>query len=234
MVLASTKCVPNGRFFELGRDNRWQQLDRDSPSAITVIQNALKYDPLDGDDIESSPGRLCHFGLLCKSASEEYPVETHEYVESPNPYDVVCEANGLRISPDRRHTGNNRLNVMLNLRMRRYKASTRKGKKNIAKEVVSSIIDDASGHFLQADKPSGKYKIVPRTSAISRITNALDTADVSESEVKKLVRRRRNRAILNRLENHKGGKDLSLFSSSAPPTRFNTSLMHNQFIPRAA
>ncbi|KAL7540838.1 hypothetical protein ACHAXR_011011 [Thalassiosira sp. AJA248-18] len=191
------KCVPNGRFFEQDRNSRWQQFGRDSPSTIGMIRSALKNDPIVSASLERNPKRVCRraegFELLCRAASKKFPTQD-EFVESPNPFDVVCEANGLGISRDRKHTGNNRLKIMINIR--KNEASDQEGTQRVAEEVVSSILDDASSHFLQVDKPSGKYKLVSREFATTCIKNALGPASggekkqFRESEVKKLVQRK--------------------------------------------
>ena len=171
------KCVPNGRFFEKGRDNRWQQLGRDSLS--TIIMNALKNEPTENPSFARSPKRVCHrssgFELLYKAASNKLPV-SDECVASPNPFDIVCEANGLSISQDRQYTGNNRLKILFDIRKKSYENSDQDGKHSIIEEIVNSIIDDASGHFLQVDKPSSMYTHISRELATACIKKALDTA----------------------------------------------------------
>ena len=153
----SNKCVPNGRFFQQCCDNRYQQLDCASPSPITIIRTVLK---------------RC-YNSSGSDLPQDEPKLHQDFVGSPNPFDVVCEADGLGISQDG-FTGNNRLRVMLDIRGRSKEASTQKGKQRIADEVVSSIIDDASGHFLRIDKQSGKYKVLSRTAAMACIINTLD------------------------------------------------------------
>ncbi|KAL7542076.1 hypothetical protein ACHAXR_011489 [Thalassiosira sp. AJA248-18] len=216
------KCVPNGRFFVQGRNNRWQLLERDSPSTIGMIENALKNDPVESPSSERSPKRVCRrsegFETLCKTALSALAALADEFVESPNPFDVVCEASGLGISPDPKYTGNNRLKVIFDIRKRSYENSDQEGKQRIAREVVSSILDDASHHFLQVDTLSGMYKLIAsRELATACIKNALDvsseveTKQLRESEVKNLIQRKQKKAIWDRL---KGGSRSGVGSSS--------------------
>lgn len=236
------KCVPNGRFFEQGRNNGWQQFDHDSPSTIAMIKNALKNEPIEVSAMERTPKRLRRadssgFELLWNAASKELPASSQGFVASPNPFDVVCEANGLGISQDRKHTGNNRLKIMFDMRMNIYKASTEKGKQMVAEEFVSSIIDDASGHFLQVDKPSDTFKVISRTLATACVRTALDTPTgvkkIRESEVKKLVQRKHKKAILDRVEKRKGA-GINFFSCYATPTTFNKVSKLNGVVSKAA
>ncbi|KAL7531206.1 hypothetical protein ACHAXR_003899 [Thalassiosira sp. AJA248-18] len=237
------KCVPNGRIFKHGRNNRWQQFGRDSPSTIGMIRNALKNDPIESASLERSPKRVCRrdegFELLCKAASKKLPTQD-EFVQSPNPFDVVCESNGLAVLQDSKHTGNNRLNIMLDIRKKNYETSDQEDKQMIAEEVVSSIIDDASGNFLQVDKASGMYKLVSsRVLATTCIKNALGTAlegekkQFRESEVKKLVQRKHKKAIMDRFEKRKCG-NAGLFMNTPPPTRFNSLQSHTLLASKAA
>mmetsp|Transcript_3583 Transcript_3583/g.6553 ORF Transcript_3583/g.6553 Transcript_3583/m.6553 type:complete len:319 (-) Transcript_3583:29-985(-) len=236
------KCVPNGRFFGKGRDNRWQQFGRDSLS--TIIMNALKNEPTKNSSFTRSPKRVCRrssgFLLLYNAASKKLPV-SDECVASPNPFDIVCEANGLSISQDCQYTGNNRLKIIFDIRKKSYETSDQEGKQSIIKEIVSSIIDDASGHFLQVDKPSSMYKHISRKLATACIKKALDTAtegekrQFRESEVKKLVQRKHKKAILDRQENRKRGNySVGSFSRSPPPTTFTTFLRPNTCVSKAA
>jgi len=205
------KCVPNGRFFEKVYDNRWKQ---SRPAIlIDVIMNALKNDPIDTHSLEKIPKRVCWrskgFEFPCKRTPPT-SFESDEYVAVPNPVDVVCEVNGLsrlHMATGHQHTGNNRLKILFDIRKKRYEISDEEGRQRIAEELVSSIIDDASSHFLLFDKLSGVYKQVSRESAIDCVQIALDVAISGEerrfrqSEVEKLVQHKHKKAILDQLEN---------------------------------
>ena len=251
------KCIPNGRFFELGSDMRLRPLDRDSAPTIVMIRNALKNEPRDTvhRSMQRSTKRVCRrtsasgFELLCQAVAAEnkLPVpEDDNFVASPNRFDVVCHANGLDISHNS-HTGNNRLKVMMDIRMKSYETSDKEGKLRIAEEVVSSILDDASGHFLQREHfggASGKYKILSREKAIAYINTALKTANENKqraslvhkqqfrkAEAHHLVSGKHKRAILGRVEKKRqgmekcnGGSNNSLhdLSLTPPPTTLNS------------
>mmetsp|Transcript_21624 Transcript_21624/g.38737 ORF Transcript_21624/g.38737 Transcript_21624/m.38737 type:complete len:316 (+) Transcript_21624:231-1178(+) len=228
------KCVPNGRFFEKVRDNRWKQSRH--AIIIDIIMNALKDDAIDTHSLERSPKRVCPrckgFELPCK-IKPSTSFESDESVASPNPFDIVCEANGLsrlHMATGRRHTGNNRLKILFGIRKKNYEISDQEGRQRIIEELVSSIIDYASSHFLQFDKLSGMYTQVSRESAIECVQIALDASIAGEeqqfgqSEVKTMVQRKHKKAALDRLENRKGKRfSLSLFYPSLPSTIFRGS-----------
>eukprot|EP00581_Thalassiosira_minuscula_P014014 CAMPEP_0183717164 /NCGR_PEP_ID=MMETSP0737-20130205/10851_1 /TAXON_ID=385413 /ORGANISM="Thalassiosira miniscula, Strain CCMP1093" /LENGTH=312 /DNA_ID=CAMNT_0025946551 /DNA_START=80 /DNA_END=1021 /DNA_ORIENTATION=+ len=234
------RCVPNGRFFEKGCDDRWHQIGYDSLSS--VVMKALKNDP---QECVRSTKRVRRrppgFELLHKAASERerLPV-SGVLVRSPNPFDVVCEANGLKLSQDRRYTGNNRLKIIFDIHKKRYKTSNKEGKQKIVQYVVSSIVDDASGHFLQMQ--NGKYKHMSRASAVACISSAIDDAtqgekrQFRESEVQKMVQRKHKKAILDRVRKAKRGMwSQGSFSQSSLPTTFTAfQVRKNQVGSKAA
>eukprot|EP00581_Thalassiosira_minuscula_P007867 CAMPEP_0183704804 /NCGR_PEP_ID=MMETSP0737-20130205/2072_1 /TAXON_ID=385413 /ORGANISM="Thalassiosira miniscula, Strain CCMP1093" /LENGTH=559 /DNA_ID=CAMNT_0025931813 /DNA_START=14 /DNA_END=1693 /DNA_ORIENTATION=+ len=96
------------------------------------------------------------------------------FVYSPNPFDVICEANELELKQECEHTGNQRIKGMLKVRTLSYQKSGYAERQAIARRVVASIMDGASGQFLQLDKPNGMYKPLSRELAIVCITNSLD------------------------------------------------------------
>lgn len=222
------KCVPNGRFFLKGSNGRWCQLFGDALS--NIILNGLKNEPVETDCSERSPKRVCRrsvgFEPQHVESSNTLPAKD-DVVASPNPFDVVCKAdtNGkLSLAQDRQHTGNNRLKVVFDMRKRSYENSDREGKQRIAREVVSSIIDDASGHFLLSEKSSGTFKLVSRERAAACVKAALDAVADGErgrfrqAEVKKLVQRKHKKAIIGQLESR---KRRSFLFFNVPPTSFS-------------
>ena len=226
------KCEPHGRFFQKGRDNHWYpQLGQDSLSSI--VANALKNEPTESDCFERSPKRLCRrasrFGLLHKAAQKKVPA-TDEYVASPDPFDIVCEVNKfgqLSLAQDQHHTGNNRLKILFDIHKKSYETSDQEGKRRIVEEVVNSIIEDASSHFLQVDTPSGMYRRISREFATACVERALGVATEGEKrgfrqeEIKKLVQRKHKKAILDKFEKRKRlSCSVSLFSTFLPPTSF--------------
>ena len=229
------KCVPNGRFFEQGRTNRWEQLDQGI--AIAIIRDALKNEPMEGTSFARAPKKVCRrpeaitsrgFDLLFQAALNKLPVP-EEFVSSPKPFDIVCDSNGRDVSRSRQHIGNNRLKVMIDIRSKKYETSNSEGKKQIANEVVSSILDDAQGRFLKVDKISGMYKLMSsRELAAACIKTTLDSATAGEdkkqfgnSEVRKLQQRKLKKALLDRHEARKGrAKGSHRFSTFPMPTTF--------------
>lgn len=101
---------------------------------------------------------------------------------------------------------------MLNIRMQKYKQSKLAGKRAIAEEVVSSIVDDASSQFLQSHKASGTYRPISREMAATCVKKAFDAAARGEkkkfgdAEVKKLMDRKKKKQLLGRIERQKGKK----------------------------
>ena len=251
------------------------QFQRDGSSMIKMARKALKHDPEDDSNSsattseERSPKRACRrpdsLELLCKAASNELPTTQHaqiKFIEAPNPFDVICRPDGRGMVRDRKHTGNNRLKIMLDLRKNKYETSNEEGRRRIVEEVVSSIVDDASSNFLrQVDKKSsGKYEVLSRDVATICVKFALDddatattttaaeaTADnmgvdnklqFRKSEVQKLVQRKHKKAILDRLENNRnrkaGGSNNCLISDAPMPTTFHSLSTRNVLVPKAA
>ena len=243
------KCVPNGRFFLLQDDNSLQQLDSYSSYITSMIHNVLQKYPVKDSSVNAVLSRSTKrirrpdkcvstsgFDLLAHAASKQL------LVERPDRLDVICSNSGISES---KHTGNNRLKVMFTIRMKKYNSSNQEGKQQIVEEVVSSIIDDAGGRFLQQDKKSGnKYKVLSRISAVACVKKALDSVSGGEkkehrdAEVKKLVQRKQRKDILDKLERKTGGMNkrgsLIFSSSSTPPTTFNTLVRQKSMVPKAA
>ena len=248
------KCVPNGRFFLLQDDNSLQQLESYSSYTTSMIHNVLQKYPVKDSSANAVQSRSTKrirrpdkcistsgFDLLAHAASKQL------LVERPDRFDVVCTTRGISESQHtgNNHTGNNRLKVMFTIRMKKYNSSNQEGKQQIVEEVVSSIIDDAGGRFLQQDKKSGnKYKVLSRISAVACVKKALDSVPGGEkkehrdAEVKKLVQRKQRKDILDKLERKTGGMNkrgsLIFSSSSTPPTTFNTLVRHKSMVPKAA
>lgn len=187
--------------------------------------------------------------LLCRAAEAKVPLvdASAAPVSTPGPFDVVCDADGTGLATEVRCTGNNRLKVLLAIRMRTYLASDRRGKRRLADEVVSSILDDAAGRYLRLEAAAGTYAILSRDVATVCTKRAFDAAArkfgrrrkrKAPSEAAKLVQRKHKRAILDRAEknNQEGGnKGLSLFASVVVPGEaFSSVVMHREVVPKAA
>ncbi|KAL7528046.1 hypothetical protein ACHAXR_005573 [Thalassiosira sp. AJA248-18] len=240
MEIVSQKCVPNGRFYEQIHCDQLQELQL-GPSTVAIIKSSLKNEPKDGlHSEERSPKRFFRqFGSeepqailqtgepkrFFRRVSTESEPET---VTSPNPFDVICGANGLHLRENCQHTGNKRLKVMLNMRMMNYKRSDLVGKQTIAQEVVNSIMNDASSQFLRVHGTTGMYKPISRELATTCMRNTLDAAatkggkkTIRKSEINKLMERKKNKAVLRRFECRKGSSGKSHHASSLP-TKFKS------------
>mmetsp|Transcript_23814 Transcript_23814/g.49832 ORF Transcript_23814/g.49832 Transcript_23814/m.49832 type:complete len:343 (+) Transcript_23814:111-1139(+) len=231
MATVYQKCVPNGRVYEKDRNNQWQELEL-GPSTLAIIQKCLANEPTDSlHSEERSPKQVCcnnrrysAFGSVVSTDSEE-----GSSVPVPNRFDVICDAEEMTLKQGCKHTGNNRVKVLLDLHRKSYKQSKNTAaKRTIAQEIVSSIMDDASSQFLRLDELSGMYNPMSRESALACIKNSLDTAtegekrQFRESEVKKLMDRRKKKAVLGRFERGRNGFECNLPDSSTTPTRFTT------------
>ena len=224
MDTVTRKCVPNGRFYEQLHDDEWKELALSRTATFTFIQCALK-DGLRSE--ERSYKRECRrpafMGSLISLDEED------EAIAVPNRFDVICDAYRLQVKQDCCHTGNNRLKVMLQMRVECYKKSNLARKQEIVDEVVTSITDDARSKFLQADEPSGMFKSLSRVAAATCVQNSLDAfvASVDEcrfrtSEVKMLMDRRKKKAVLGLIERRTGRKSRLLPSPCCSSTIIDT------------
>ena len=238
METVCRKCVPNGRFFEHSYGGQWCEMEL-GLSTINMIRSALRTPPMINDDDHQNPKRAFYSSSGCMELYE-VAKKSEDFVTSPNPFDVLCEESGLLLQKDD-HVGNNRLKVLFNIHMKTYKVSDEEGKKQIAHEVVSSIIDDASCRFLQLDMSAGMYKPMAREAAVICMKLALDAASsvkngekarFGASEVKKLINRKHKKAVLDRFE-HRKILDI-LQSDSQPPVSFKSLKQKNSMASQAA
>jgi len=205
-------------------DDEWKELALSRTATVTFIQCALK-DGLRSE--ERSHNRSCRrpdfMGSLISLDEED------EAIAVPNRFDVICDAYRLQVKQDCCHTGNNRLKVMLQMRVECYKKSNLARKQEIVDEVVTSITDDARSKFLQADEPSGMFKSLSRVAAATCVQNSLEAfvASVDEcrfrkSEVKMLMDRRKKKAVLGLIERRTGSKSRLLQSPCCSSTIIDT------------
>ena len=109
---------------------------------------------------------------------------------------------------------------MLDLRLESYKKANSTRKKEIAEEVVSSIVVDASNQFLRVDKASDVFRPVPAQVCIRRILDGMSEGKkiaYRQAEVTKLLQRRKKNQVLGKLERRNKGKDGKLPSSPSSP-----------------
>jgi len=234
METITSKCYPRGSFYEIGDDGFYRKLEL-GLSTVNLIRCALKkaFAPQaqchghHNYDEERMPKGVCRriagaegFELLYEAANEM----SEDLVSSPNKFDVICEATSHISVQQDGHVGNNRLKIMFDIRMEAYKIADSGGKLKIAREVVSSILDDVSARFLRLDTQSGMYKPLTRESAILYVQNSFehDYTAVGEKEtiraeaIKNLLARKHKRSVLHRIESRKVCLDLVKPSMSPP------------------
>lgn len=226
-------CMPRGRFFEQGRNNQWQELQL-VLSTFDMIKSCLESEPQDFVHCgERSPKRPRQHSIVSTSSSSEVSLPTSETtVSSANVFDIICDSSGKVVKKNCQHTGNNRFGIMVNIQTRNYKKCNRAAKKAMAKEVVSSIMDDASSRFLQdvdgqsSFESSSSYVVMSREMALVAVKKALDAATGNEkkkfreSEMEKLLARKRKKAVLGKLERRSGKSDCK--TSLQLPTTFKS------------
>jgi hypothetical protein len=201
MDTVTRKCVPKGRFYEQLRDVEWKALELSPTAAVAFIRGALQegLHSVEGYQKVACP-RPASMGSGVSLDDED------KAVAMLNRFDVICDADSLQIKEDCCHTGNNRLKVMLTMRVECYKKSNLARKQEIVAEVVTSITDDACSKFLRADEPSGLFKSLSRVAAAVCVRNSLDAfaygdeRRIRNSEVKMLMARRKKKAVLGRIE----------------------------------
>ena len=222
------KCVPNGRFYEQGSDAPCQELQL-GPTTVALIQDALKNQP--NRPYTQVCRRIVSSGSISCYDSEE------EATTMPNRFDVILNTEWLQLKHDCIHTGNNRLKVMLDMRMELYKKSNIPMKREIGAEVVASIMDEACSRFLEVDETSGMFKPISRELAVICMKNCFDTnADgderhlinqhqVRQSEAKMLVARKRKKNLLGKYER--------LTTDAYPPGLMSPQRHSRKFIPKS-
>ena len=224
------QCVPNARFYEQLSDDACQELQL-GPTTVALIQNALKNEPR---DCLHSTFRPC--AQECQSIVSSGSISCYdseeEAINMPNRFDVIFNTDWLQLN-DCNHTGNNRIKVMLDMRMELYKKSNLPTKREIAAEVVASIMDEACSKFLEVDEMSGMFKPISRELAVICTKNCFDTiADgderhrinqlqVRQSEAKMLLARKRKKKVLNKCERRTGINRCLSPRSYQPPTTLN-------------
>ena len=221
------QCVPNARIYEQRSDAACQELQL-GPTTVSFIQNALKNEPKDCLHSTFRPcAQVCR--RIVSSGSISCYNSEEEAITMPNRFDVLFNTDWLQLN-DCNHTGNNRLKVMLDMRMELYKKSNLPTKREIAAEVVASIMDEARSKFLEVDEMSGMFKPISRDLAVICTKNFFDViADgdehhlikqlqVRQSEAKMLMVRKRKKKVLGEYERRAGINRCLSPRSYQPPT----------------
>ena len=219
------QCSPQGRFFHHDdvNDDTWHQIE-DESTLVTAVQCAIKdvpsliAAPPAADVVVERPSKRVRssLDLLCQAASKKLPSEP-VYVSTPKPFDVICSTNQVTLKANANHVGNNRLQVILDIRLKAYESSSQDKRSTIVNDVVTTIIDDSSSQFLAAvDNGDGgasenkKYLPLSRENAAICIKTALDSklmvvvpgvqSPTCGSEANQLVNRYYKKRALDKIE----------------------------------
>ena len=178
-------CAPHGRFLQQdANSNQWFEID-DVATLIRIVERELTRNFCSSEDEERPVKRartttLNNFELFCEVvartgvvAKKNFPRDGSQ-VDKPKPFDVICNSNWISLQENADHVGNNRLQVILDMRLKNFKASSQEDRKRIINDIVSAIIDDSGSHFLSLHVSSGQYMPLSRESAAMCIKNALD------------------------------------------------------------
>lgn len=227
-----SKCIPNGRFFEQQKDDnngrgQWREL-RSCP--ISLVQCMLK--DTRQFVMPSKPKLLRRRRSSIVSNDSEYSM--------PNRFDVICEEKGQHLKKGSEHTGNNRLKVMLNMRMSTYSKANPTGKHRIIEEIVTSIMVDASSVFLRVTEERFGVRYLPmsRELAMECISNTLEIMSEDEKtqyrhrEVQMLMARKKKKDALGKCVERMKESSYDCSQPSSVPT----TLKHSPYyvISRAA
>mmetsp|Transcript_24545 Transcript_24545/g.42010 ORF Transcript_24545/g.42010 Transcript_24545/m.42010 type:complete len:518 (+) Transcript_24545:117-1670(+) len=141
-----------------------------------------------GLDIKAArPSQFRRASVVSLDTQQAHTREVVAY--SPNRIDVTCDPFRPELKTDCQNVGNERLRDMLDSRIQDYKKANLVKKHAIARDVVASIMDDASSQLLQQDKASGVYKPVPIELATFRVMSLLDKiTQVADGEEKRQVK----------------------------------------------
>lgn len=267
-------CVPRGRIFELCWGGQWQELGSQQASRMThnalrtppiesssssSPSSANRLNPLEAHSIidfrrsqvrydDAPPAkRFCRRAsdfTSSQTAMMPMPNTSVDFVLSPSMFDVLCKAGGREYLKSICHVGNNRLKVLIDLRMKSYAVANANGRLMIASEVAGSIIDETCGRFLQEEKGTGGWTHMSLEAALICVSNALHEATVAHntertklyaSAVQNLRSRRHKKAVLDKIADRK--RDV-FFDKFTPPVSFNHGIggpsKQKEVMPRAA
>jgi len=221
-IIKTVRQQCSGRFFRQDDvHGPWHQIEDDDASLVAAVQCTMKVKSMklktsSDIDVVERPSKKARcattssLDLLCNAAMKKVPAPNEKipFVSKPKPFDVICSSNQTTLKENANHVGNNRLQVILDMRTKTYEASTQEKRSEIIKEVVKSIIDDSSSQFLsEVEGASEKYLPLSREKAAICIKNALNSKflvdlepKICGSEAIKLVRRRNKKRALDKIE----------------------------------
>ena len=140
-------------------------------------------------------------------AKKTFPHELSR-VDKPKPFEVICNSTWLSLKANDNHVGNNRLQVILDMRREKFdEASTQEERNMIVNEIVSAIIDDSASQFLSLHASSGQYTPLSQECAAMCVKNTLDSKlaisygqVTCSSEASELVSRYNRKRLLDGVE----------------------------------
>ena len=203
------QCQFKGRFLRLEpgvNGNLWFMID-DVPTLVRIIK----------DQLMNGPVKRAHTAeMSCQVvAKKTFPQELTK-VDTPKPFDVICNSSWL-LDTNSNHVGNNRLQVILDMRQKQFdEASTQEEKSKIVDEIVSVIIDDSASQFLSLHTSSGHYTPLSRGGAAMCVMNALGSKRFLEGNqlLSRHKKRRKMDGVVKR-RNSKGHDPCSSYASVA-------------------
>jgi len=204
------QCEPQGRFLKQDANNQWHEI-LELESLVRIVQEEItknvcltKHGKRPAKRARTSTS--IDLELLRRMETKKFPKE-FTLIEDPKPFDVICESDSIT---NINHAGNNRFQVMLDMRVKDFEASCQEKRNIILHDIVSAIIDDSSSQFLSPDGKSGNYMPLSRENAVIFTRNAMDRKmalaeeqKTCYSEAKQLVLRYYNKRVLDKVERQK-------------------------------
>ncbi len=206
----SQKCEPNGRFLQQdANSHQWLEID-ELAILVPIVEDELTKTFHSAEDGER-PAKREHTSIVTlennfepsyQEAAMKKMKSSHEgsRVGKPKPFDVICNITSLTLKENANHVGNNRLQVILDMRFKDFESSTHKDRNVIVQDIASAIIDDSSSQFLSLHVSSGTYLPLSRETAAMCIKNALDSKLAISSEANHLVSRYHKKRLLGEVE----------------------------------
>ena len=212
----SQQCVPHGRFLQqdANNSNQWHEID-EVASLVRIVEGQITKNVWTAKSGERPAKRARttptsnNLDLICQAAAKKFPKEG-SLVDKPKPFDVICSGNSITPAANANHVGNNRFQVILDIRRKDFEASSSQEQRNrIVHDIVSTIMNNSSSRFLLSlDGSSGQYMPLSRESAVVCTRNALESKllivtskqKTCNSEAKELVSRHYQKRVLDEVE----------------------------------
>ena len=170
------QCQPNGRFLQQGSDrNEWFEIG-EVATLVCIVSDQLTKNVCSLAGGERAAKRAKRTEMSCEGAAKKtFPHELSQaQVDKAKPFDVICNSTLLSLQANSNHVGNNRLQVLLDIRRKQFdEASTHEERNSIVNEIVTAIIDDSGSQFLSLHASSGHYTPLSREAAAMCVKNAM-------------------------------------------------------------